>query len=310
MPYPRPRYLRELIALEGLIPPAYTRCVGSKKVQKIAIAALVLGSAGLICVAQKPGVPGGWVATDRPAGSAADGDHMQCATYSENEWQVSMRSSELHIVDTGSEKRADDPLPPRFVRTKEMPGRAVAVRVGDGWLIGFDSGEFGGGLWWADAEGRQTKQLSGENVRVIVKRGEEALVLTGLAHMSSDHGGVSSYRPAAGGGGDLVRIADLGSSPAAAMFRSDGTLLIAAQARVLELTSENKLNVVFQDDNMSLLYPNSIVEGKDGSLFVGMRFYVLQLSRTDDGPFQPAWFVRSKCTKTKISDFRCVCVGK
>lgn len=281
----------------------------SPKVKTFALVVLALVSSGSVWGAQATGLPSGWVETSGPAGSAPDDQHLPCATYSENEWQVSAHGSDLRIVDIGSGKRVDDPLPAHFVRTKEMQGRAKAVKVDDGWLIGFDGGQFGGGLWWTDAEGRQSRQLTGENVRVILRRGQEALVLTGLAHMDSDHGAIFSYRAASGGAGDFVRIADLGSAPAAATFRSGGALLIAAEARVLELTADNQLHVVLQNGGMSLLFPNSIIEGKDGSIFVGMRFYVLELHRGEDHPYEASWFVRSRCVRTKISDFRCVCVG-
>ncbi len=281
----------------------------SPKVKTFALVVLVLVSSGLSWGAQTTGLPSGWVETSGPAGTAPDDQHLPCATYSENEWQVSEHGSDLRIVDIGSGKRVDDALPAHFARTSEMQGRAIAVKVDDGWLVGFDGGKFGGGLWWTDSEGRQARQLSGENVRVILRRGQEALVLTGLAHMDSDHGAISSYHSGAGGPGELVWIADLGSAPAAATFRSDGTLLIATQARVLELTAENQLHVVLQNGGMSLLFPNSIVEGKDGAIFVGMRFYVLQLHREEGHPYDASWYVRSKCVRTKIADFRCVCTG-
>ena len=33
------------------------------------------------------------------------------------------------------------------------------VSVPSGWLVGFDAGEFGGGLWWFSRDGREVAAL-------------------------------------------------------------------------------------------------------------------------------------------------------
>ncbi len=35
-----------------------------------------------------------------------------------------------------------------------MIGRHVTLRLQNGWLLGFDAGEFGGGLWFAGFDGK------------------------------------------------------------------------------------------------------------------------------------------------------------
>lgn len=34
------------------------------------------------------------------------------------------------------------------------------LETSDGWLVGFDAGEFGGGLWWYRQDGKFDVQLS------------------------------------------------------------------------------------------------------------------------------------------------------
>jgi hypothetical protein len=191
-----------------------------------------------------------------------------------------------------------------------MLGRTTVVEAGDGWLVGFNAGEFGGGLWWANADGSQTKPLTGKNVQAIVPRGKDVLVLTGLAHLSMDEGTIYSYDPAIGKTGDFVRIADVGSAPTAATLLDDGTLLFSTHTGVLKLSTDNSISKLYNDENMSLLYPNSIVTDQTGTIFVGMRFYVLRLERRSNGAYGASWFVRSNCTKVKVRDFDCVCTGK
>jgi hypothetical protein len=266
---------------------------------------------GLAAVLPCPGqtkMPAGWTETRPPVGSIWQNSELLCANSSRREWRV-QSSDQVQIIDSAKEKPTKVTFPPNLVRTKDMLGRAILVKAGDGWLIGFNAGEFGGGLWWANADGSQTKPLSGENVQVIAPRGEELLVLTGLAHLSIDKGTVYSYRPGNGTPGAFVRIADLGSAPGAAMLQKNGTLLIATDTRVLKLSSDNRLWELYRSENMGFFYPHSIVADQHDTVFVGMRFYVLCLKRRTDETYDASWFVQSNCTRVKVKDFDCICIG-
>ena len=51
-----------------------------------------------------------------------------------------------------------------------------------------DSGEWGGGLWLTNDDGSVDKEIANDNIRAIASLGSEFLVLTGLSHMSLEHG--------------------------------------------------------------------------------------------------------------------------
>jgi hypothetical protein len=98
-------------------------------------------------------------------------NELRCANYSTNEWHVSIDSGKVHVSRSSNPEQSS--FPPHFVRTDQMRGRSVVAKAGDGWLIGFDAGEFGGGLWWSSNDGREKKHLSNENVHAILPRGQE-----------------------------------------------------------------------------------------------------------------------------------------
>ena len=249
-----------------------------------------------------PAFPVGWVEAPAPS----QGSVLQCANYSRHEWSVEW-SSGINVYDSSVEKRPGKALPPGFVRTKEMKGRTMVQKVADGWLVGFNAGEFGGGLWWSDESGLRTRKLSGENVTAFVPRGDAVLVFTGLAHMSMDEGKLYSFT--AKNSGTLVLIADIGSEPAAAMMGNNGTVLIATHIGVLQLTTNNGLALLYGNPAMGLLYPNSIIEDVAGSIVVGMRFYALRLERSA-ADYKPIWYVPRACSNTRLKRFDCECVGK
>jgi hypothetical protein len=262
------------------------------------------------CTAQTKLIPEGWVQGRAPIGSLEEGSELLCANYSRHQWRVETESPDkIAIFDSEQEKSPTVAFPPHFVRTKEMLGKAIEFKAGDGWLIGFDAGEFGGGLWWSNADGSETKPLTGENVQVIVQRRKELLVLTGLAHLSMDQGTIYSYLPA-NKASQLVRVGDLGSAPGAATFQEDGALLIATERRVLKLMPDNRLRELYRNEDMAFYYPHSIAVDRRGAVFVGMRFYLLRLAPLSEGVYDAAWFVRTGCTKVKIKDFDCICIGE
>lgn len=77
----------------------------------------------------------------------------------------------------GTSERAK--APPREIK---VPG--VALRLGDGWLVGSDEGEWGGELVFIDA-GKRMKVIASQNIQGIHRLGSRVVVLSGLAHLSS-----------------------------------------------------------------------------------------------------------------------------
>lgn len=201
-------------------------------------------------------------------------------------------------------------LPPNFKQTTRSKRRTVAAKAGKGWLVGYDAGEFGGGLWWMSNDGRNRNRLNTENVHAILARKNELLVFTGLAHLTINEGKVYAYRPGLQSTRNLVELADLGSAPRAALIEDDGTAMIAASDRILAFDPSNNVRVLYQSRNMGALYTNSIATDPAGNVLVGMRFFVLRLHHRQGGEFTPEWYVPSQCTKTKLVGNDCKCIAR
>jgi hypothetical protein len=92
----------------------------------------------------------------------------------------------MEIVYSEWDDEADAPLP------------NIQITVFGGTLLGSDAGEFGGKLAFQDAEGR-TFELVQENVQVMLQRGGEVIVITGLSHMATNYGRVWLVSASPGG---------------------------------------------------------------------------------------------------------------
>jgi hypothetical protein len=263
------------------------------------------------CSAQFTGLPVGWSEARPPAQEIRDGNSLACANYSRHEWKVISTPRGLQVVDDADKSRATPVFPPHFVLSKEMRGRAVTLKTSDGWLVGFDAGEFGGGLWWSSEDGRAVKHLLEENVHALIAQNGIPLVLTGLAHMGDDHGAIYAYHAGKKEAwGSLLRVADLGSSPGAASLSEDGTLFVVTHKNIVRFGTANELEPLYVSRAFSALYPNSIVTQKDGRLFVGMRFYVLELLPDNHDLHIAKWFVTPECRTMRVKDFDCVCTAR
>jgi hypothetical protein len=136
---------------------------------------------------QAENLPAGW--TTYP-----DGDAIRCASYSILEWQVSL-SPDGKLLISGRPRsliHAESlrtKLPRGFKRDKEMIGNEALLKITHGWLVGFDAGEFGGGLWFVDSVG-QSHKLTGENVHGLMSTPQGTLVFVGLSHLGLDTGKV------------------------------------------------------------------------------------------------------------------------
>lgn len=75
----------------------------------------------------------------------------------------------------------------------DVPGRTFSHSIGavhrfaDGWLVGIDGGEWGGGLFYIQ-QTRPPQELVRENVVALVPTSQGVHALFGLAHMTLDDG--------------------------------------------------------------------------------------------------------------------------
>jgi hypothetical protein len=239
----------------------------------------------------------GWSQTNPPP----DEEEQGCATYSRDEWKVELRSDSAGVVKY--ENKDDSVLPAGFRREKGMVGRLRSMRMGNWWLLGFDDGEFGGGLWRYD--GTKSEHLLNENVRGIALMPGGALVFTGLNHLGSDYGKL--YWMPLALGGRLQLKASLGGAPSAIFQENYGSVLAVTTQGILRVSQDGTYERVYKK-NMGMLYPNSIVKDSKGTIFVGMRFYVLTVNALNRPAAQ--WLIRNECKRTRLKDYECVCTGK
>ena len=252
----------------------------------------------------KPDIPAGWTAASN---SKQNPELWHCASYG-GSWIVGNDKERLVIHDLAHGTRKEQTIPPQLKLSKEMIGSRSLLKTSDGWLIGFDAGEFGGGLWWFSQDGSNVKKLMGENVHAIYKTPSGVFVLAGLAHLGLDRGGLYQFVDTPEKI-SLKYVTTLGASPEASMLDHDGNILIATMHGVLRVDKDARVRTIYKSDEW-LIYPTSITEDSTGGIFVGMRFFILQVTPQEDGASKGEFLVREQCKTFKIEKYICKCTGK
>ncbi|PZO05250.1 MAG: hypothetical protein DCF27_14020 [Lysobacteraceae bacterium] len=225
----------------------------------------------------------GWTAVTIPP-KAARADRLAwlyAASYSDLEWQVKLAGD--HVAATAfdasrHEKQIAAVLP--FVpKVDRYTGAQAARKVSDGWLVAFNRGEWGGALYWFDTNGTSNYRISAHQVVDFFMVGERVHAVEGMAHMTISRGSVIAV-DRVDGRWQATTAHPLPAAPYAVASAADGTAYIVLSDALVALRS-GRLETLVEDTVWGWFYPNCVVLGPDGSLYVGMRQFVARISLAD-----------------------------
>jgi hypothetical protein len=172
------------------------------------------------------------------------------------------------------------------------------LRTPNGFLVAYDSGEWGGGLSWFDEAGAFRQAIMDENTSHILETPDGILALTGLAHMTHDAGHVVQLTF------DEARWSthkvELPGAPKAALLEPDGALFVATSDHLVRVERGPRVTVLHQG-TWGGLYPNSLVRDASGTFYLGMRYVVARLRRTEAG-YSEEWLTPNGVELTSNGD--------
>lgn len=244
-------------------------------------------------------------------------DELACTVYSSLFWSTSVKNGVAHATELPVRSHVD-PLPFKVAPSIDRDGDRWVTEVPDGWMVGFDAGEFGGGLWWFNRDGTSSRRIRpafrapahpddpfrAENVVGLPVVGGERLVLMGLDHLVGRSGRI--FR--------LARAAAVWTLNSAAVLDSSPDVWFVDGDRLLFLT-DSGLWSADPKGNATRLHPielgefaaTALVRAPDNALYIGLRHYVLKIEETD-GKWRQTWFTPAACKKVELKRGRCECV--
>jgi hypothetical protein len=245
-----------------------------------------------------------------------DGSH-ECFNRSRNDWKVTTEGNEIEISKLPRPNRGASSavvlMPARLTLQPGMPGKAVAaglktaMHLHEGWLLAYDAGEWGGGLWLTNEDGSVAKRIVDENVHGVVPMDGGFLVLSGLAHMGMDFGNARFFSTPNGLNTALRFSVRLDGAPRAYAKESDGNVLFVTTEGLSRVNKNGELQALARLPKWTKFqYANSMAILSDGSVFVGMRMFVLRLSPSSDG-YTQQWLLPVECRAFHVEPGDCVC---
>ena len=157
------------------------------------------------------------------------------------DWEVSLIKGEPVATKVDNNEKNVSPVPFEISNSNRM-GRIVAVKVEDGWLIGRDAGEWGGGLYWRSDDGKQSYKISGQQILGFLKSKETLFAITGLSHMSLDRGEVLTVSQKTNEHWKTETFRRLKSAPKAIVEGEHGSLWVLAYNALYKISSSKSQN--------------------------------------------------------------------
>lgn len=198
------------------------------------------------------------------------------ANYSRHEWRVFAERDQVcaHLTT------ANDPNPkeqPKFTpKAGKFHGASSFAAVEDGWIVGFNRGEFGAALFWFSRDGRRNYKVSDHQVVDFFSLSDGLHAIEGLAHLDMSTGSVIRIaRPRPNARWKAATAIKLPFAPYAISVRRDGTMLITLSDSLVSIGPDRKIHTLLSDPPWRGLYPNSsLLSPDERKLYVGMRQFV------------------------------------
>lgn len=199
------------------------------------------------------------------------------ANHARLHWQVYLDEGAVRALPSGSLPLSRRKQVPEFdTRVDGFIFAHTAQLVDDGWLIGFNQGEFGAALYWFSMDGSKSYKVSDHQLEEFFEIGGEIYAIEGLAHLRFNRGSfIRLDRDMESERWMASTILEFPSAPNVGVLGKDETLYVVLSNGIVAVKSSDELTVVMPKASWGGLYPSSAVLSQDGSgLYIGMRQFV------------------------------------
>jgi hypothetical protein len=216
-----------------------------------------------------------WVEVERPGADAEHQIWAVAANRSDVLWQLARHGDEVRahlfgwrevVAWLGSRlwfaPRAGD------LRTYKP------FHVRDGWLVGFNEGEFGAALYWFSSDGQRSYKIADDQVVDFMSTPQGIIAIQGLPGME-DCSVVRLAPEAKSGRWTSTKIKSLPDAPKSFARLNDGRMFLALHGALAVITADNQLEILVTPTDW--VRPDTIVTSADASkIYVGAQQYVCE----------------------------------
>lgn len=162
-------------------------------------------------------------------------------------------------------------------------------KVENGFIIGLNGGEFGGGLWFLSKDGESAYEIAPyKRIRQIFEFNNKTYVLEGLAHMGGNYGSLLEIKKEQKW--KIHKTFNLPDAPNFAIFKNDLVLIITSEHIMTFNEFDRLIKTVKAPFYWGSFYPSSAITDKN-DIFIAMRKGILKISSFEYNP-EYTWFVK------------------
>jgi hypothetical protein len=206
--------------------------------------------------------------------------------------QVDGECSGTRILSWAVSQDADGTVQVRSYDDAAVPPQRLVLA--DGVLEGVNRGEFGGRVSWIPNHSTLRTDLDGIHPFHLVSVPAGIFIVEGLGHLGTNRGSVLEMIRESAVSRRFKHVLDLGASPTGGLLVEGDSLLVSTYRGLVRVNLRSRS--VRAVDNSSLRpFVNSIVRGRDGTLWLGMRMGIARLSPTREGGYEEHWLFTPEC---------------
>jgi hypothetical protein len=200
------------------------------------------------------------------------------ANYSKIEWQIKRHGNTIVAAQTSNPVAQSSPRPNFVPKAGHFSGGFAVQRVDDGWLVGFNQGEFGAALYWFSPQGETNYKISDDQVVDFMSTPQGLIAIQGLAHLSVSEGSVIRIvRDPNTKRWRSTTLQKLPQAPEAFVRLSDGTLVVILSESLVSLSPQNKQSILIKCADWGTFYANSaVLSANESRVYIGMRQFVAE----------------------------------
>ncbi len=231
-----------------------------------------------------PKSPADWSVVAAPLAGSNDLDR---ANHSLCQWQLSLRNGralvtlDRNYMNNSGEDTSN--LPFKIEKRRPFFGQQITAKVADGWLVGFNAGEFGASLWWFSPDGHRRYEVSKDQVVEFLHTPTGLVAVQGLAHLTLSYGSMIRLTRTAQGCWRSAVMAPLGDAPETAALDADGWIVVMGASKLMRVSPSGQVQVLRSNTSWGILYPDSMIRVGKGEFYVGMRAYLVHITITPTG---------------------------
>jgi hypothetical protein len=198
------------------------------------------------------------------------------ANYSSHEWRVFTEGDQICAQLTSSQRQPHAERPKFTPKAGRFRRASAFASVEDGWLVGFNEGEFGAAVYWFSRDGSRNYKVSDHQVVDFFSLPDGIHAIEGLAHLSLSGGSIIRVaRPEPKAHWQAETVTKLPFAPYAISVLRDGTMLITLSDSLVLVDATHKITTLLPDAPWGNLYPNSsALSPNQQKLYIGMRQFV------------------------------------